>query len=87
MQQLLEQQPETRFMHSLLSQALEQEGLQPSSHSIYIVKSGVLASIVPWSDFSILQVRHLLDSSERFGSMFDSLGIHKSTLRWVPLAA
>eukprot|EP00983_Pelagomonas_calceolata_P015705 498529-Pelagomonas_calceolata.AAC.1 len=44
-------------MHSLLNQALELEGFQSVGPSIYVVKSAVLASIAPWSDFSILQVR------------------------------
>ena len=52
------EQPETLGLPSLIRQALDQLGLRESSDpSIHVVKSGVLAAIVQWSDFSVLQVR------------------------------
>lgn len=53
-------QPETLGLPSLIRQALDQLGLRESSDaSIHVVKSGVLAAIVPWSELSVLQVRFL----------------------------
>jgi len=55
---LVKGQPETLGLASLIEQALDQLGWRASSDScIHVVKSGVLAAVVPWSELSVLQVK------------------------------
>lgn len=53
---LVNVQPETHVLGSLLRQYLGNQQLRAKADTIKVVKSAVLAAVVPWSDSSVLQV-------------------------------